>query len=130
MASRSLGAKTFDRRSAGEARQQKGNTAGFAVGYGIAAAEDAAGTIKTVFDSAVTAVTGALKKKPAEKTVKKASEKTPAKKAAKKAVSKETAKKTPAKRAAKKAAAKKAPANKAAKKAVKKPAKKAGRLRR
>jgi hypothetical protein len=70
--------------------------AGFAVGFGIAAAEDAAGTIKTVFDSAVTAVTGALKKAPAKKPLKKAV----TKKADKKAPAKKAAKKSPAKKAA------------------------------
>jgi hypothetical protein len=98
-----------------------GEKAGFAVGFGIAAAEDAAGAIKTVFDSAVTAVSGVLKKQPAKKAVKKAAKKTPAKKAA--------TKKTSAKKAAKKSV-KKAPPKKAAKKSVKKPAKKAGRARR
>ena len=101
--------------------------AGFAVGYGIAAAEDAAGTIKTVFDSAVAAVTGALKKGPAKKALRKAAKKTPAKKAAKKAASKKASKKAPAKKAAKKSAAKKPPAKKAAKKAVKKALPKKGR---
>ena len=48
-----------------------GEKAGFAVGFGIAAAEDAVGAIKSAFDSAVTAFTGSSNKA-AEKTVKRA----------------------------------------------------------
>jgi hypothetical protein len=91
--------------------------AGMAVGFGIAAASDVAGAIKTAIGAAVTTVTEVLKKEPAKKVVtRKAAKKAPAKKLAKKAI----AKKLPAK----KTAAKKAPAEKAAKKSVKKPAKK------
>ena len=86
--------------------------AGMAVGFGIAAASDVAGAIKTAIGAAVTTVAEVLKKEPA-----------------KKAVTRKTAKKAPAKRFAKKAVAKKLPAKKAAK-AVKKPAKKAGRRQR
>jgi ribosomal protein S5 len=96
--------------------------AGMAVGFGIAAASDVAGAIKTAIRAAVTTVTEVLKKEPAKKAVrKKAAKKPPAKKDAKKAV----ARKTPAK----KAAVKKTPA-KGAKKAVKVPTKKAGRPKR
>ena len=96
--------------------------AGMAVGFGIAAASDAAGAIKTAIGSAVTTVTEVLKKAPAKKAVKKkAAKKAPAKKVAKKAA----AKNTPAKKAAKKTQAKKA-----AKKSAKEPVKKAARPRR
>jgi hypothetical protein len=87
------------------------------VGFGLAMAEDVAGSVKTAVDAAVTKVTKALKKSPAKKS--------PAKKTAKK----DAAKKTPAKKAAKNVI-KKVPAKKAAKKSVKKAANKAGRLRR
>jgi hypothetical protein len=80
------------------------------VGFGLAMAEDVAGSVKTAVDAAVTKVTKALKKAPA----KKAAKKSPAKKAAKKDV----AKKTPAKKAAKNVI-KKVPAKKATKKSVK-----------
>ena len=76
--------------------------AGFAVGFGVAAAENAAGAIKTAFESTVAAVGGGLKKEAAKRAAKKA----PAKKiVAKKAVKKAIAKKA----VSKKAAAKKAP---------------------
>jgi hypothetical protein len=115
-----------------------------AVGYGIAMAEDVAGSVKTAVGAAVTTVTGVLMKSPekkalvkktaqkaptkkvaAKKTVKKAS----AKKAGEKVVAKKTFKKSPAKKAAKKVAGKSAPAKKAAKKSEKKTAKKAARPR-
>jgi ribosomal protein S5 len=97
--------------------------AGMAVGFGIAAASDVAGAIKTAIGAAATTVTEVLKKEPAKKAVrKKAAKKPPAKKDAKKAV----AKKTPAK----KAAVKKTPAKKGAKKSVKVPARKVGRPKR
>jgi hypothetical protein len=87
------------------------------VGYGLAMAEDVAGTVK----SAIGSVTEALKKSPArkkpKKAVKKAARTTPTKKAAKKSA----AKKSPAKKTAPKKAAKKLP---------KKPAKEATRSRR
>ena len=91
--------------------------AGFAVGFGLAAASGVAGSIKTALDEAVTTMTEALKSEPAKKAAKKA----PAKKAAKntvtkKAAKKASAKKVPAKKAATKAAAKKTPGKKAAKK--------------
>jgi hypothetical protein len=111
--------------------------AGVAVGFGIAAASDVAGAVKTAFDAAVSTMGEVLKKAPAKKAVKKAVEKKAAKKAATKKtpVKKASAKKAPAKKAAKKApakkaAAKKAPAKKAAKKSVKTPGKQAVRLRR
>ena len=90
------------------------------VGYGLAMAEDVAGSVKTAVGGAVATVTEAL---------------TPAKKAseplAKKAPVKSALKKTPAKKAAKKSAAKKSPNKKiATKKTVKTPAKKTGRTRR
>jgi hypothetical protein len=94
------------------------------VGYGLAMAEDVAGSVKTAFGSAVATVTNAL---------------TPAKEApkptTKNADVKSAAKKAPVKRAVKKAVAKKTPGKKTAakkvtKKAVNKPAKKAGRTRR
>jgi hypothetical protein len=97
-----------------------GEKAGFAVGFGIAAAEDAVGAIKSAFDSAVAAVMGSSKKT-AEKAVKKAS--------AKKAIAKKAAKKAVVKEAVKKAPAKKSPAKKAAKKSVKTRAKKGARFR-
>jgi hypothetical protein len=74
--------------------------AGMAVGFGIAAASDAAGAIKTAIGSAVTTVTEVLKKAPPKKAV--------TRKAAKKVAKKATAKKSPAKKAAKKTQAKKA----------------------
>lgn len=86
------------------------------VGYGLAMAEDVAGTVKTAIGDAVITVTEALKKSPAKKV---------AKTTAKKAVAKKAAKKGSPKKAAKKTAAKKA-----ANKSTKKPAKKAGRSRR
>jgi hypothetical protein len=97
------------------------------VGYGLAMAEDVAGTVK----AAIGSVGEALKKSPAgkeaKKAVKKATGTTPTKKAAKKSAAKRSAaKKAPAK----KAPAKKAAPKKAAKKLPKKPAKKATRSRR
>ena len=95
--------------------------AGEAVGFGMAMAEDVAGTVKTAVGAAVTTVTDVLKTAPAKKApTKKTTTKSPAKKiAAKKAV-----KKAPAKKALKKAAVKKTSAKKAVKKTVKKTAKK------
>jgi hypothetical protein len=105
--------------------------AGYAVGFGIAAAEDAAGAIKTAFDSTVAALTGAAKKTPTKKAVKKVAKKIVAKKATKKAPAKKGAKRAVAKKAAKKkTAAKKAPAKKATKKSVKAPGKQALRFKR
>jgi hypothetical protein len=95
--------------------------AGETVGIGIEMASDVAGSIKTAFDGAVTAMTAVLKSEPAKKA---------AKKAAKKSVAKKASKKAPAKKIAKKAAAKKTVAKRGAKKSVKKPAKKAGAKRR
>ena len=94
------------------------------VGYGLAMAEDVAGSVKTAFGSAVATVTNALTpaKEAPKPTTKNAEVKSAAKKApVKKAVKKTVAKKTPAKKIA---------AKKAAKKSVNKPAKKAGRTRR
>jgi hypothetical protein len=68
-----------------------------AVGYGIAMAEDVAGSVKTAVGAAVTTVTGVLTKTPAKKV------------AAKKTVAKEAAQKASPKKAAKKAVTKKAP---------------------
>jgi hypothetical protein len=94
------------------------------VGYGLAMAEEVAGSVKTAVGGAVASVTEAL---------------TPAKKAseplAKKAPVKSVPKKAPPKKAAKKTAAKKSPNKKiatkmAAKKPVKTPAKKTGRTKR
>jgi hypothetical protein len=107
------------------------------VGYGLAMAEDVAGSVKTAFGSAVATVTNALT--PATEApipvTKNAAVKSATKKAAvKKAVKKGVAKKAPAKKTAAKKAAKKVvkkpAAKKAARKAVKKPAKKASRTRR
>jgi len=101
-----------------------GEKAGFAVGFGIAAAQDAVGAIKSAF-------TGSSNKH-AEKAVKNPpTQKAVAKKAVKKAPAKKPAvKKASAKKAAgKKTTAKKSPAKTAAKKSVKMPAKKAARLR-
>ena len=94
------------------------------VGYGLAMAEDVAGTVKTAVGAAVTTVTNVLT--PAKEVPKKM---------AKKAVAKSAAKKGPAKKAAKKTAAKKSPAKrtaakKASKKSVKAPAKKTVSTRR
>src|ERR1700729_4152323 len=90
--------------------------AGEAVGFGIAMAEDVAGTVKTAVGAAVTTVTGVLKKAPATKApvkrvaqkapVKKAAKKAPATKAIKKPGTKTGGKKSTGKKAAKKAAAK------------------------
>jgi hypothetical protein len=74
------------------------------VGYGLAMAEDVAGSVKTAFGGAVATVTEALT--PAKKAseplakkapVKSAPKKAPAKKAAKKAAKKTAAKKSPTK---------------------------------
>lgn len=83
------------------------------VGYGLAMAEDVAGTVKTAIGS----VAKALKKSPAKKGAKKAVRTIPTKKTAQKSL-------------AKKSLAKKSLAKKAAKKLPKKPAKKAIRSRR
>ena len=93
------------------------------VGYGLAMAEDVAGSLKTAVGAAMTTVTKALKKAPPKKRV------------AKKVVAQPAAKKAPAKKAAKKTVAKLSPAKKnaakkASKKSVKKPTKKAARARR
>jgi hypothetical protein len=111
------------------------------VGYGLAMAEDVAGSVKTAFGSAVATVTNALTPAteapiPVTKNaaVKSATKKAAVKKAVKKGVAKKVpAKETAAKKAAKKTAkkvVKKPAAKKAARKAVKKPAKKASRTRR
>ena len=75
-----------------------------AVGYGIAMAEDVAGSVKTAVGAAVTTVTGVLTKSPETKAlVKKTAQKAPAKKvAAKRAVKKAFAKKALQKRLLKK----------------------------
>jgi hypothetical protein len=92
------------------------------VGYGLAMAEDVAGTVKAAIGSVGEALKKSPARKEAKKAVKKATGTTPTKKAAKKSA----AKKAPAK----KAPAKKAAPKKAAKKLPKKPAKKATRSRR
>src|ERR1700733_1507553 len=94
------------------------------VGYGLAMAEDVAGTVKTAVGAAVTTVTNALT--PAKEAPKKGAKKSVAKSIAKKAPAKKAAKKT----GAKKSLAKKTAAKKAAKKSVKAPAKKTVRTRR
>ena len=103
--------------------------AGEAVGFGIAMAEDVAGTVRTAVGAAVTTVTEVLKKAPAGKVpVKQVAKKAAAKKAAKKAppaqaikrpTTKTAGKKSTTKKAAKKVAAKKTPAKKAVKTAKK-----------
>ena len=94
------------------------------VGYGLAMAEDVAGTVKTAVGAAVTTVTNALT--PAKEAPKKGAKKAVAKSTAKKAPVKKAAKKT----AAKKSLAKKTAAKKTAKKSVKAPAKKTVRTQR
>jgi hypothetical protein len=111
------------------------------VGYGLAMAEDVAGTVKTAIGSATDAVTNSTAVQEVKKAVKRTTGKIPTKKAASKAPAKKAAKKPPAKKssakksAAKKSAAKKSPAKKsapkkAAKKLPMKPAKKTTRSRR
>jgi len=102
------------------------------VGYGLAMAEDLAGTVKTAIGSAADALKDLPSKEP-KRAVKKAAGTPPAKKAAKKSPAKKpAAKKPPAKKSsARKSSAKKSPAKRAvSKKAAKKPAKKAARSRR
>src|ERR1700723_2987529 len=78
-----------------------------AVGYGIAMAEDVAGSVKTAVGAAVTTVTEVLTKSPSKKaTIKKTAQKAPAKKAVQKTRAKKAAKKVPAKKAVKKSAIK------------------------
>lgn len=87
------------------------------VGYGLAMAEDVAGTVKTAIGSVAEALKKSPARKEAKKAVKRAARTTPTKKAAKKS-------------AAKKSPVKKAVPKKAAMKLPKKPAKKAPRSRR
>jgi hypothetical protein len=94
------------------------------VGYGLAMAEDVAGSVKTAVGGAVVAVTEALT--PAKKAPKALAEKVPVKSAPRRAPAKKAAKKT----AAKKSPSKKIATKKAATKSVKTPAKKAGRTKR
>ncbi len=98
--------------------------AGEKVGYGLAMAEDVAGSVKTAVGGAVATVTEALT--PAKKAPKTLAKKVPVKSAPKKVFAKTTAKKT----AAKKLPTKKTATKKAAKKSVKRPAKLAGRTKR
>jgi hypothetical protein len=93
------------------------------VGYGLAIAEDVAGSVKMAVRGAVATVTEVL---------------TPAKKAPEALAQKVSVKSAPAKKAAKKTAAKRSPskkiatkkaAKKSAKKSVKTPAKKTGRAK-
>lgn len=98
--------------------------AGEAVGFGMAMAEDVAGTVKAAMGAAVTTVTDVLKKAPAKKAP---APKNARKSPAKKAVAKKAVKKAPAKKTVKKAAVKKMPAKKAVRKAVNKTAKKAAK---
>ena len=96
--------------------------AGKAVGFGMAMAEDLAGTVKTAVGTAVTTVTDVLSKSPAKKVpAKKAVQESPAKKAAKRTVAKKPAKTASPKKAAKKVAKKNVVTKKSTKKA---PAKK------
>lgn len=106
--------------------------AGEAIGFGMAMAEDVAGTVKAAVGGAVSTVTDGLKKAPEMKLpARKTASKAPAKKVAKKAVAKKAVKKVPAKKVVKKVmtkkAVKKTPAKKATKKAVKKTATKAAK---
>lgn len=87
------------------------------VGYGLAMAEDVAGTVKTAIGTAMTTMTSALKRAPARKT-------------AKKAVTRKAAKKAPPKKVAKKAPVRKTAPGKLTKKAARKPTKQAARPRR
>jgi hypothetical protein len=121
--------------------------AGNAVGFGIAMAEDLAGTVKTAVGAAVTTVTEVLKtaptknlvakksdpkapaKKAANAVTKEAAKKALPKKAAKKTTAKQIVKKTSVKKVAKKVAVRKPPAKKATKKSVSKAAKNAVRRR-
>jgi len=106
--------------------------AGEAVGFGIAMAEDVAGTVKTAVGAAVATVAGVLKTVPVKRTpVKqitkaappmKAAKKAPATKAIKKPVTRTAGKKSTSKKAVKKTAAKTRPANKAVNNSVKKAA--------
>jgi hypothetical protein len=96
------------------------------VGYGLAMAEDVAGSLKTAVGAAITTVTKALKKAPPSNQPKTVGKKSSAQPAAKKAPKKKAAKKT----VAKDSPARKGPAKKASKKSVKTPAKKTGRARR
>jgi hypothetical protein len=80
------------------------------VGYGLAMAEDVAGSVKTAVGAAVTTVAHALQ---------------PATKAPNQQVPETSARKVPAKKAAKKSPLRKSAAKKAARKSVKKHAKKA-----
>ena len=68
------------------------------VGYGLAMAEDVAGTVKTAIGSVAEALKKSSSGKEAKKAVKKAAKKRPTKKAAKKSA----AKKSPAKKLSKK----------------------------
>ena len=89
------------------------------LGYGLAMAEDVAGSVKTVVGGAVATVTEALT--PAKKASERLAKKAPVKSAPKKAPPKKAAKKSPNKKIATKMAAKKP---------VKTPAKKTGRTKR
>jgi hypothetical protein len=91
------------------------------VGYGLAMAEDVAGSVKTAVGGAVATVAEALT--PAKKAPKALAKKVPVRSAPKKATAKKAAKKT----GAKQSPSKKIATKKAAKKSVKTPAKKAGR---
>ena len=79
------------------------------VGYGLAMAEDVAGTVKTAIGSVAEALKKSPVRKEAKKAVKKAARTTPTKKAAKKSA----ARKAPAKKTVPKKAAKKLPKKKA-----------------
>ena len=91
------------------------------VGYGLAMAEDVAGSVKTALGAAMTTVTKAMKAAPSRKPAKKAVARPAAKtKLRENAVKKNAIKKSPPKKGA---------AKKASKKSVKTPAKKAVRGR-
>lgn len=94
------------------------------VGYGLAMAEDVAGSVKTVVDAAVTKVTKVLT--PAKKAPKKTANTVAKKSAAKKSLTKKAVKKS----AAKKSPAKKTAAKRTTKKSVKSVAQKTGPTRR
>jgi len=102
------------------------------VGYGLAMAEDVAGTVKTAIGSMAEVLKKSPARKEAKTAVKKSAGTAPTKQPAKKSLAKKaTSKKSPPKKVpAKKAGAKKSAPKKAAKKPLKKSAKKATRSRR
>lgn len=100
------------------------------VGYGLAMAEDVAGSVKAAVGAAITTLAKSPKKAPSNKAVTETPKKAVAQPAAKKAPAKSAVKKTAAKKAgAKTSSAKRKTTTNASNKAVKKPAKKAGKRR-